>query len=312
MEGMGRQKIIQQANTYKNFFNFERDDIELIVDGENVSLTDYERIESFKKNEKSDNCYGAQNLKYELNTGFNYYFTDYSKEVKTIKIIFKKKLYNCDYLFNGCKTIIEINMEHFDCSQVISCKSMFNGCDSLKKTNLGKLDFSLCKNFENMFNGCQNLENLDLTHLNTKNSTTFEGMFCDCKKLKIIDVSKFDSSHCTTIYSMFKGCENLSEINMINWDMRGLESMKWDYDFNYKKRDIIIVQINNLFEGCKSLKIIKMSCSFGIDKYNVKIFKENQEVFEGLPSGGTFYWKKGENCDWLLKQLPVNWNRVME
>ena len=39
---------------------------------------------------------------------------------------------------------------------------------------------------------------------------------------------------------------------------------------------------------------------------------ENNEIFKGLPPGGTFYWKKGVNCDKLLSQLPVSWNRYTE
>ena len=69
--------------------------------------------------------------------------------------------------------------------------------------------------------------------------------------------------------------------------------------------------INYLFDGCKNLKLIKMSCNFSnID--NLICEDENNEIFKGLPSGGTFYWKKGINCDKLLSQLPVSWNRYTE
>ena len=109
---------------------------------------------------------------------------------------------------------------------------------------------------------------------------------------------------------MFRYCENLSEINMLNWDMSRLE----------RKRS----GINYLFLGCGSLKNIKMSSNFSkgfiIDK-DEKIFagfgrflisNEDEKIFTGLPNGGTFTWKKGINCDNLLKLLPVSWNRVTE
>ena len=35
-------------------------------------------------------------------------------------------------------------------------------------------------------------------------------------------------------------------------------------------------------------------------------------TFEGLPEGGSFVWKKGTNCNELLKYLPVSWNRTQE
>jgi len=80
---------------------------------------------------------------------------------------------------------------------------------------------------------------------------------------------------------------------MLNWDMSRLER---------KKRSTI----NHLFDGCKSLKNIKMSSNFS------KGFIIDENVFAGLPKGGTFTWKKGINCDNLLKFLPVSWNRVTE
>jgi len=303
-------KFIQQTNTYKYFYNFERDDIELLIDGENISLLNFERYKEFEEEEeeKSKNCYKAQKIEYNLENGFYFYLYFHTEGIHTIKIIFRKKLYNCDFLFHNCKDITEIDLLNFDCSQVISCESMFDGCISLKKINLGNLDFSLCENFKCMFNGCYNLENLDVSHFNTKNSSTFEKMFCKCKKLKNIDVYKFNSSRCEFINSMFEQCENLSEINMINWDMKLLHISEEVGIFSKKYE---MNSINRLFYGCKNLKLIKMRSNFSNSKLFIFEEKKN-EIFKGLPPGGSFYWKKGVNCDKLLSQLPVSWNRVME
>jgi len=305
-------KFIQQTKTYKYFFNFERDDIELLIDGENASLLNFERYKEFKEEENSKECYKSQKIEYYLENGFYFYLYFNTEGIHTIKINFRKKLYNCDFLFQNCKYISEIDMSNFDCSQVISCESMFDGCISLKKINLGKLDFSLCKKFKCMFNDCYNLENLDVSHFNTKNSNNFEQMFCGCRKLKNIDVSKFNSSKCESINSMFMNCENLCEIDMINWDMRNLyvqdKSGFFSRYLNFKSK---IQSIDHLFYGCKKLKLIKMSSNFS-DINNLISEKDNTQIFIGLPPGGTFYWKKGVNCDKLLSQLPVSWNRVME
>ena len=175
---------------------------------------------------------------------------------------------------------------------------MFDGCLSLQKLILGKSDFSLSKSFYSMFNNCENLENVDVSNFNTENATTFSKMFCGCKKLAKIDVSKFDSSKCAYIFSMFKKCENICEIDMINWDMSHLEKRSY-----YGPGSI-----NYLFDGCKNLKTIKMSANFG-DIDNLIYKSENNEIFNGLSKSGNFYWKKGINCDKLLSQLPVSWNR---
>ena len=86
---------------------------------------------------------------------------------------------------------------------------------------------------------------------------------------------------------------------MINWDMRKLEDQGWI---------IRTSAINYLFDGCKSLKNIKMSSNFS----KGLIEDKDKNIFTGLPKGGTFTWKKGINCDNLLKLLPVSWNRVTE
>ena len=306
-----------------------------------------ERSKEFKEEEKSKDCKKAQKIEYNLETGYDYFLNFKNEGIHTIKIIFRKKLYDCSFLFNNCKEIIEIDLSNLSCSQVTSCESMFDGCISLKKLNLGNLDFSLCKNFKRMFNACENLENLDVSNFNTKNSTTFEQMFCGCKKLKNIDVSKFDSSKCESINSMFRYCENISQINMSNWDMSHLKAdYTWNYGYlaaNFGVAPVLVGSgpvgiigalginplfgignlggnkdnrvkensINYLFDGCKNLKLIKMSCNFK-DINNLIYGDENGEIFKGLPPGGSFYWKKGLNCDKLLSQLPVSWNRYEE
>ena len=327
-------KILQQSKLYKYLFNFEKNDIEVIVDGENTSIDIFERSKEFKEEEKSKDCNKAQKIEYNLETGYDYFLKFKNEGIHTIKIIFRKKLYDCSFLFNNCKEIIEIDMSNFDCSQVTSCESMLDGCISLKKLNLGKLDFSL-----------------DVSNFNTKNSITFEEMFCGCKKLKIIDVSKFNSSKCESINSMFRYCENLFEANMINWDMNHLKTgYTWNNGYTGAGFGIAPAliglggavgfvgaialglanpvfgignlgkgienrvrenSINYLFDGCKNLKLIKMACNFK-DINNLIYGDENNEIFKGLPPGGSFYWKKGLNCDKLLSQLPVSWNRYEE
>ena len=88
---------------------------------------------------------------------------------------------------------------------------------------------------------------------------------------------------------------------MINWDMS-----------NFLEHSLRIgSSIDELFYGCKNLKIIKMSSNFS-DITKMISDCRNHQIFKAVPPGGTFYWKKGVNCDKLLSQLPVSWNRVME
>ena len=112
-------------------------------------------------------------------------------------------------------------------------------------------------------------------------------MFSYCSKLKQINVSKFKTTNCEDIYAMFYSCYSLESIDMLNWDMKNINNIKY------------------LFSGCSKLKNIKMN--FNNDK-KLEFYK----TFYGLPEGGSFVWKKGTNCNELLKRLPVSWNRTQE
>ena len=121
-----------------------------------------------------------------------------------------------------------------------------------------------------------------------------------CSKLKEINVSKFKTTNCKDINRMFFNCSSLESIDMLYWDMKNIN------DIDY------------LFFGCSKLKIIKMN----FNNNNPKCFEKKMNIvgnyypleslFRGLPESGSFVWKKGTNCDELLKFLPVGWNRTQE
>ena len=312
-------RLFNQVSTYKYYSNFERDDIEVIIDDKIVPIkfkigdVDYENSDIYIKD---DHCKYAKKLTYNLSVNFYYYWNFNTTGIHTIKIIFKKKLLQCNKLFYDCDKIYKIDCSHFDCFQIVDCSSMFEGCYSLIEINLGKLDFALSKDFSSMFKGCSNLEKLDVSYLNTENSKSFEYMFRGCSKLKEINVSNFKTKNCEYIISMFERCSSIECIDMLNWDMNkiGMEDMR------------------GLFAGCSNLKSIKMN--FDSEKkvekekyeninicfksyiYDVETKKKKscyiKEVFVGLPENGIFIWKKGVNCNKLLKDLPVSWNRSQE
>ena len=151
-----------------------------------------------------------------------------------------------------------------------------------------------------MFRDCNNLEKLDVSYFNTNNSESFESMFEKCSKLKEINVSKFKTTNCENINGMFSRCSSLESIDMLNWDMKNINDIEY------------------LFKGCSKLKIIKMNFNnnnpncFEEKKSWGKKYYPGETVFEGLPNDGSFVWKKGTNCNELLKHLPVSWNRTQE
>ena len=297
-------RLLNQVSTYKYFCNFERDDIEVICNNGIIPIYFKKREDDFTYNAESKNCEKSQITEYNLEQHYYYYLIFSTIGIYNIKIIFKKKLMTCKELFAYTDSIFKIDCSNFDCSQITDCSSMFRECSSLAEVNLGKLDFSLSTNFSFMFYSCKNLEKLDVSNFNTENSMTFKSMFHGCFKLKEINASKFKTKACNNIEKMFYQCKDLQEIDIFNWDLR---------DTNIK----------NLFSFCSNLKNIKMNFSdnFLPEKYiysfigfinNEKDDESLKEVFKGLPDGGLFVWKKGLNCNALLKYLPVSWNRTQE
>ena len=279
--------LFNQVSTYKYFCNIEREDIEVIIDDKTVPIKFKNYMRDFKYDNKSKNWELSEKLEYNLTTKYSFYWNFATKGIHIIKIIFKKKLIQCNSLFGGCYNITKIDCSNFDCSQIIDCSQMFSYCYSLKEVNLWNLDFGLSCNFSGMFNGCQSLEILDVSNLNTENAKSLSYMFYGCIKLKEINVSNFNVSNCENIANMFYNCYSLESIDMLNWDMKNIIDMK------------------KLFYYCSSLKSIKMNFNNNKIKLSKKL-----DIFYFLPESGLFAWKKGVDCKNLLELLPLSWNRI--
>jgi surface protein len=131
-----------------------------------------------------------------------------------IKLVFKKLIKNCSFMFYNCINLISIDMSNFNSS---------------KTTNMDR-----------MFCGCENLIELNLTNFDTKNVTTMRSIFYDCKKLTNIDLSSFNTENVNDMRCMFSGAENLQKINLSNFNTKNVNNMRqmfW-YCKNLKTRFI--------------------------------------------------------------------------
>ena len=140
IDNKGEEIFLKQCNIYKYFKNFEPEDIEIIINDEKVPIK-WKISKGALSNIKSNNCEGADKVLNSLKECYNFYWNFLNEGIYTIKIIFKKKLYSCEKMFNNCNNIIEIDLSSFDCSQVTNCEDMFNNCVSLKKVDFGKMIF---------------------------------------------------------------------------------------------------------------------------------------------------------------------------
>ena len=69
---------------------------------------------------------------------------------------------------------------------------MFSGCSSLKELNLNNFNTNNVTNMSDMFYGCSSLKELNLINFNTNNVTNMSWMFSRClNELKLKIKSQF-------------------------------------------------------------------------------------------------------------------------
>ena len=90
--------------------------------------------------------------------------------------------------------------------------SMFQGCKSLIQLDLSGFITSNVVNMSEMFSGCSNLMQLGLSNFNTSKVIYMWRMFYECKALIQLDLSNFDTSKVFNMNSMFNGCDALITI----------------------------------------------------------------------------------------------------
>ena len=76
-------RLLNQVSTYKYYCNFERDDIEVIIDNQIVPIIF-----------KDPNVNKKDKIEYNLKVKYSFYWKFSKEGIHTVKIIFKKNYYN--------------------------------------------------------------------------------------------------------------------------------------------------------------------------------------------------------------------------
>jgi len=101
-------------------------------------------------------------------------------------------------------------LENLDTSEATDFSYMFNGCVSLLELDVSGFDTSKAENMENMFGYCSNLKKLNLASFDTEKVTNMAFMFVDCSSLETIGVSGgFVTDAVTESLKMFSDCTAL-------------------------------------------------------------------------------------------------------
>ena len=141
-----------------------------------------------------------------------------NKEDK-IKLVWNYNLESCAFMFWGCSNITEIDLSHFNSSQVSSMFFMFCGCSSLTSINFNNFDTSQVTSMSGTFYGCSSLSSIDLSSFITSNVEYMSYMFAYCESLTSLNLSTFGTSNLNSTKSIFVGCSNLEYINFPNLNL---------------------------------------------------------------------------------------------
>ena len=154
---------------------------------------------------------------YELNSGENWpkWFT-YASKIS--KVVFEASFANarptnCYAWFVNFKNLTQIEgIENLNTENVTSMRDMFNGCSSLISLDVTKFNTEKVTNMSYMFYNCKALTSLDVTNFNSENVTNMNRMFYQCSKLTSLDVSNFNTKKVTNMGFMFSYCSTLTTI----------------------------------------------------------------------------------------------------
>ena len=82
------------------------------------------------------------------------------KNCKDITSIYFEDNYDCnnnmDNMFSGCASLVNLNIDKINTSQVTNLEKIFNECNSIEEINLKNFNTSLVINMKEMFNNCKN------------------------------------------------------------------------------------------------------------------------------------------------------------
>ena len=185
---------------------------------------------------------------------------------RTLKIGAENQIYanpDCKGMFKNYTEVNEIEFNNMlDTACVINMEDMFNGCKSLSELDVSGFDTSSVTNMNGMFYVCESLLELNVSEWNTGNVTDMAFMFWGCKNLMELDVSGFDTVHVMDMRSMFNGCEGLTKLDVSRLATGNVTDMSYMFrgcknltDLDVTGFDISsVTNMNYMFYGCENLR----------------------------------------------------------
>jgi surface protein len=209
-------------------------------------------------------------------------------------------------------------------------ESMFDGCESLISLNLSSFDTSKTKNMEFMFNNCKILERIDVSNFDTSLVTSMKNMFSGCEKLLFLDIKNFNFSFTINFDNMFDNCISLIYLNIdeleINQENRnyqnifGVKANDTEYCIRGFDKDILLNYniISNCSHTCfkndSSIIFEKRICIEKCEKDEEYRYEYNKRCYKICPNGTHPSYRDEYLCeeDKKCPELNINISKCQE
>ena len=145
-------------------------------------------------------------------------------------------------MFNGCTSLVSINLNNFDASLVTNMENLFFECISLTSLDLGYFKTPKYIIMNNMFSGCKSLKSLNISNLITSSTTEMANLFKGCSSLISLDINNFDTSNVILMGKMFENCYSLISLDLNNFYTSKVESMGYMFS---NCSSLIYLNLNN-------------------------------------------------------------------
>lgn len=222
---------------------------------------------------------------YMFQTSSNLQSIKFSKNVDTEKLTFMRGM------FNGCASLVDLDVSKFNTQKVTDMYCLFSKCSKLSQIDISNWDTSNVTTMDNMFAECTSLSNLNVSNFNTEKVTNMRFMFYSCLELTELDVSNFKTQNVTdmeamfmsmnkvrtiifstdfkthnvtTMANMFANCNKLTSLDLSNFDTTKVTTMKQMFYACSQLASIDVSswktpnvqEFTSMFRGCAGLKVL--------------------------------------------------------
>ena len=187
-------------------------------------------------------------------------------------------------MFRKFTQTVDIDLSHFDFSEVIDASRFFSDMRSLESLNLGNINTQNVTNMDHMFSGLLKLTSLNTSSLNTKNVTNMRWMFSGDEKLQSLNLQNFDTGNVVDMSHMFHGVSQLNDLNLSNFHTQNVKNMSFMFhgmgnlsSLNISNFDTQKVEdMSNMFNAATKLKTLDLTA------FNTKSVKNMYGMFYNM------------------------------